>query len=295
MKKHLPKLIGKYVNTLARIAPTKAGKLGFKLFCHPVRTSMKPHQQEFLDTAEKFSFLHKDTKLQGYRWGNGPKKVLFIHGWKSHSFRWKNYVQALSEKEYTLYALDAPGHGLSEGTFLSLPLYSQVIEQLVKSIGPLDAIVSHSIGSFACMYMLYTTPTLPVGRLAIMGAPGEVRDFIDVFKSTLSLTDRAVEATLQHFVKAVGQPVGFFSSTRFAAELKLPGLIIHDKADEDCPYRYATAVNEVWKGARLLPTEGLTHNLRSPLVVEAIVSFLEEQSTSSTPEVRSKLAAALLK
>lgn len=277
MQKVITRVIGQYMNALSYISPRAAGQQGFKLFCYPIRTPIKSHQKEFLDTAEKFSFQHKNTHIQGYRWGQGPKKILFIHGWKSHAFRWKNYIEALPMDEYSLYAFDAPGHGLSGGKYLSVPLYSEVIQEVIDKIGAVAVVVSHSIGSFSTMHALHHHPSLPIGNLVIMGAPGEAIDFIHFYRHSLNLSERAVSVTLAHFEKAIGKPIEYFSAARFAPELSLPGLIIHDKGDLEAPYAYAVQINKAWKNSRLLSTEGLTHNLRSPEVVAAVTDYILEK------------------
>lgn len=280
-KKIIARALGSYVNLLALLAPEKAGRHAFNIFCYPIKKPLKPHQKEFLNSAEKFSLKQQDTYIQGYRWGHGPKKILFLHGWQSHSFRWKKYIQALSKEEYTLYAVDAPGHGLSAGKFFTVPLYSELIQQLVASLGKVHSIVSHSIGSFSALHALHQNPALPVERLLILGSPGKVGDFLHFYKNLLNLSERAARYTKAHFEKALGKPVSFFSATDFAATLSIPGLIIHDKGDAEAPYRYAVSIHEAWKGSSLLTTEGMGHNLRSTEVVQAVSDFITTDRASS--------------
>lgn len=292
MKKLLPKLIGTYLNGLAKISPTKAGKQGFALFCYPKRIPLKEHQLEFLNSAEKISKTYEGQQLQAYRWGCGPKKVLFLHGWQSHSFRWKNYIQALSPEEYTVYALDAPGHGLSEGKRLTVPLYSRVIRQFIEELGEVHTVVSHSIGSFSALHALYAAPELAVGRLVVMASPAAAHDFVSFYRATLQLSDRAVDHTLQHFEQAIGKPIHYFVAERFAATLTLPGLIIHDVEDLETPYTSALAIHKAWKQSRLMTTKGLAHNLRSPKVVEAVTAFINEPLPASAAVAGAATAAS---
>src|SRR5882672_11083788 len=93
MKKLIPKLIGSYLNLMACFSTHLAGRQGFYLFCTPQSAPLKEHQKKFLNAAEKASFVSEGQNIQVYRWGKGPKKVLFLHGWQSHSFRWKNYIE----------------------------------------------------------------------------------------------------------------------------------------------------------------------------------------------------------
>src|SRR3954469_7653637 len=148
MKKIIANLAGLYLNILALIAPEAAGKKGFYLFSSPFPSKVLDHQRKYLETAEKSTFLCDGNTIRVYRWGTGDKKILFLHGWQSHSFRWKNYIEALPKDKFTIYALDAPGHGLSGGKHMNIPIYSDVIETFIYLIQPIDTIVSHSIGSF---------------------------------------------------------------------------------------------------------------------------------------------------
>jgi len=282
MKQLLAKLIGVYISLLTRIAPRKAGELGFYLFCTPMRTPLKDHQQNFLDTAERSSFLHDGYRIQVYRWGTGKKKVLFLHGWQSHSFRWKNYIESFDPNEFTLYAFDAPGHGQSGGKYLNLPIYSLVLETVHNLLGPFDAIVGHSLGSFAALYTFYRTGSVPVRRLVITGTPGEANDFLVFYQRLAGFSRRADLAIRKSFQRILDRTPAYFSARQFASVLDVPGLIIHDREDPEAPIHHAEAIHRVWKKSTLIATSGLGHNLRSPEVVKHVVDFL-----SSPTEVAS--------
>ncbi|WP_224995612.1 alpha/beta fold hydrolase [Cesiribacter sp. SM1] len=290
MKQTITKLIGGYLNTVARVAPKTAGRHGFNVFCYPYRAPIKPFHKEFLDSADKFSFKYSNTLIQGYRWGQGPKKVLFLHGWQSHSFRWKNYIQALPKDEYTIYAIDAPGHGLSRGKFLTVTLYSAVIQQLITSLGGVEAVVSHSIGAFSAMHALYANPALPVGKLVVMASPGDAMSFIDFYRNALQLSEATTLLTLNHFETVIGKPVQYFTATRFAEKLTLPGLIIHDREDKEAPYEAGVAIHKAWKGSKLITTEGLAHNLKSPDVVAMVKNYLMDSEVPAESERKGKTA-----
>lgn len=284
MEKIISALIGGYLNTLSLVAPRQAGKHGVNIFCYPVRPALKSYHKEFLNSSEKFPFLFKGIRLQAYRWGKGEKKVLFLHGWQSHSFRWKNYIQSLSPEEFTVYAFDAPGHGFSEGNYLSVPFYSEAIQQFISQLGEVDMAVGHSVGSFSLVYTLYRIPQLPVSKIILMAPPGEASDFIDFFSRRLKLSDRSVRLTLNHFEDKFGKPISYFSTAKFAEALKVPGLIVHDEQDEDTPHHYARQINQAWEDSLLITTRGLGHNLKSPTVVKIVHDFAK--GTFSTESVK---------
>jgi pimeloyl-ACP methyl ester carboxylesterase len=268
------RLTGAYLNTMARIAPTRAASQALNLFCYPVRPRLKQRHKAFLDGAEKFQFSHGSTRLQGYRWGRGKMKLLFIHGWQSNTFRWRPYVQHLLGKDTSIYAFDAPGHGLSEGKFLTVPLYSEVIQRFIDEHGDMDAVVGHSIGSFSVLHALYENPSLPIDRLVLLAPPGEATDFVAHFSNQLKLTPRAVDLAVREFERVFGVPVSYYSTTKFAARIDRPGLIIHDQQDDQTPIHYARAINSLWKSSQLIETSGLGHNLRSPKVAEMVCNYL---------------------
>lgn len=278
MKKQLLILwLRTYFNTLAWIAPNKAGREGFYLFCYPRRRAVKPHHLEFLNTAEKFSIDYSGKKIQGYRWGNGGRKLLLLHGWESHSYWWKSIVSTLSKEKYTIYSIDAPGHGLSEGSYNNIPHYSGLIEQIILQHGEFYAILGHSLGAFASAYTLHRAPHLSVSRFVAMAAPGEAKEFVDFYQKAVGLSDRTMQVIGKYFVEKLGRAPDYFSLKEFTKTLELPGLIIHDTEDRDAPYKHAVAAHQNWKTSRMISTTGLGHNLKSIELIKNVEEFLNQE------------------
>ena len=276
MKTLILKLIGLYFNLLVVIAPRTAGRKAFYLFCTPQVAPLKDHQRQFLDTAEQSSFKFKNNTIRVYRWGTGPTRILFLHGWQSHTFRWKNYIDAFPKDEYTLYAFDAPAHGQSEGKYLNLPVYSQAIEKFLDSVQPFHTIVGHSLGSFAMMYTLYRLKNhLAPQQLIMTAPPGEVSEFVQYYQSVLGLSHRVVNAIRQSFINEINHFPEYFSAKKFVENITVPGLIIHDEQDAETPYHHAVGIHYSWKNSMLINTSGLGHNLRSSSVVQHVVDFVQ--------------------
>lgn len=275
MRRIILRLLGLYIEALAFIAPSYAARTGFYLFCRPYRLDLSKKQIAFFNTAERFTMSHKGFSIQGYRWGHGPRKVLFLHGWQSHTYRWKHYIEALAGDEYSIYSFDAPGHGLSSGKFLSVPLYSMLIEEFLFEHQDVDTVIGHSLGGFSLLYTLYRVPSAAVNRVVLLGTPGEASDFIKVFQRTLQLSDRTVAHVITYFAKRYNVTPAFFSAEKFAAALKVKGLIIHDEDDREAPYEYARRLSDVWSGSTLVTTKGFGHNLKSPSVVSEVVKFVQ--------------------
>ena len=293
MKKLITKTLGLYLNILAIVAPRTAGEKGFKLFCRPFRAPLNEKQRQFFNTADKFSIVTDDgVTVQGYKWGRGGKKILFLHGWQSHTYRWKQYIEDISFDDYTVYSIDAPGHGLSGGDFLSVPVYSKLIQKLIIELGELHAVVGHSLGGFSLLHTIHTNPLSPIARVVLLAPPGEAFDFFTFYQQTLGLSSRAMKQILDYFENAYGTTPHFFSGKAFAASLHVPALIIHDQGDDEAPYRYAEQIQQAARHARLHATTGLGHNLRSIDVVREVTAFVtqEDLSTGHSNAVQSSVA-----
>jgi len=275
MKALIPRIIGAGLNTLAYVAPAKTAHLGFELFCKPLRVPINQKQKSFLDTALQESFEHNGIKIQTYRWGTGVKKILLLHGWQSHTYRWKIYIEELS-KHYTVYSLDAPGHGLSGGDQLNVPLYSEVIEAQMKRIGKVDAMITHSLGGFSTFYTFYRNPQLTADKIITLASPGEAAEFFDFFTRMLRLSDKTTQLITKRFIDIFQKTPSFFSAPAFASSLTIPGLIIHDEGDDETPFYHAERIHKAWKKSKLMKTKGFGHNLKSLEVMKEVVQFVHD-------------------
>lgn len=279
MKKLIIKTAGTFLNTLANISSTKAGKVGYKLFCTPMKAPMKSHHLDFLMPAKSMKIPYEHIEIQTYKWGTGPTKILFVHGWQSHTFRWKKYIQAFPMDKYTLIGMDAPAHGLSGGRQVNAITYAEAIRQVIEEYGDFEAIVGHSFGGFAAMYALHEYSTLPVKGLVMMGVPGSADDFFKEGKRQLGLGKKADLAIRNHFFKLFDEDIKQFNTLRFGQVLDKPGLIIHDVNDREAPYKHAIALEKEWEHAQLTTTEGLGHKLYSDQIVQNILSFVNDLSS----------------
>ena len=274
-KKIMQKSLGFYFNLLSFIHPKKLKKDGFLLFCNPFARKVKPHQLEFLQKGMSDVLNLEGNTIQTYKWGNGSKKILLVHGWQSHSFRWKNYIEHLLENDFTVYAFDAPAHGLSSGKSIDVVLYTKVINAFLEINSDIKSIVSHSIGGFATTYFLDQYKENKIEKAVIMGAPGEASDFFDFYKETLGLTTKSLNLIIDEFQAQLGKVPSYFSSAKFAESILIPALIVHDKNDLATNYKYSVRLNKHWKNSQLILTEGLGHDLKSKDLIKSVIEFIK--------------------
>ena len=276
MKTVIMKSIGLYLNAMALINPKKAAKTGLYIFCNPIRPSLNPKQKEFLSSGKHVTLEHEGTTIQTYKWGQGATKVLFVHGWQSHTYRWKRYIDSFDKDEYTVHALDAPGHGMSGGNQLSVPLYSEVISKYVDQLGDVEALVCHSIGGFSALYSFYKKSELLSPMLILLAPPGEADEFFKFYKKALGLSSRAESLIIEQFEQTFGHGPDYFSAPYFASSVQANGLIIHDEDDNETSVHHAKRINANWNNSQLQITKGLGHNLKSDVVVNSVIEFISD-------------------
>jgi pimeloyl-ACP methyl ester carboxylesterase len=277
MKQLIYHSIGFYLDTLSKFSPKKTGELGFKLMCKPQNIGLRAHQLEFLETAIQSDYNFNGSKIRLYQWGSGPKRILFVHGWQSHSFRWKKYIESLPKDEYTLIAYDAPGHGQSAGKQFTVPLNAFLIDELVSHFNGFDTIVAHSIGSMSVFYALAYYHIKDVKRVVSMAAPNKATEFFNFFGNILKLKSQTMNQIANEFQYQIRHKIDDISLPQFASKVEVPGIIIHDEKDEDTPFENALELKSKWKNSELIKTEGFGHNLKSEKVVDMVIQYIESE------------------
>ncbi len=283
--KILTRFFGFYFNILSLVAPSRSAKQAFYLFCIPFKAKLKPHQQDFLNTADTFKLKVDKKNVQYYSWGKGQEKILFTHGWQSNSYRWKTLIEQFDKTKYTLIAFDAPGHGNSESKIGNIPLFEKSIESLIKHIGDIDHFVGHSIGSFACASFAFHSQ-YPMKSFTSLATPFDAHEFFYQFNNQLKTSKRLQKHMKVYFEKYTGYPVEHYSLETFSTILNPDRtLIIHDKQDKSTSPKSSQRLFELLKtknsNVELTLTEGLRHNLRGKKIVDAVEAFVNKTTLNA--------------
>lgn len=274
MKKIIFKLLSVYLNAVNLISTEVGGRHAFFLFCYPFKAKITEKQQAFLDTAHQFKLPVDDFEIQCYRWGNGPKNILFVHGWQSNTYRWKKYIESLSAEKYSIYAFDAPGHGNSGSLIGNVPLFEKSIQILMRHIGKAESIVSHSIGSFSSLYYINQNPEFQPQKLVTLATPDSIDDFLDYYFNTLKLSKRTITNFKSYFTRYTQKDLSFFRLENLIPSNQSNGLIIHDIEDKTVTVDYSKKLHKLWPYSRLVITEGLGHKLKDEKIVTMVNEFV---------------------
>ena len=268
MKKISAKSIGVLINITAWLFPSWSTDFSFNLLCKVKRVGISDAGKAFFSKG-KTIYITSDNYIAAlHKWGTGKKKILFVHGWLSNSQRWRPYVDQLDLNLYTVYALDAPGHGMAKGNKLHVEAYRGCIELALTEIGRVDTMVCHSLGSLATAYASLSNIKLPVGRFVIMGAPSGMDAIFVYFKEVLNLSERAID-NLEKKIKTILQvPHREITMARFFEEVQQPVLVIHDKGDRVTPFLAIKTAIPVNSTIKTYFVEGLDHNLKGENIIK---------------------------
>ena len=269
------KTIGKTINFIAKLSPSLAQKISFKLFTSPRPRKPKNKEIEFLKTATQQTIIHNGKKLQAYIWGKSDRKVLFSHGWESNAGRWRSFIPGLIDSGFQVIAFDAPAHGASEGKQLHLVIFMSAIQAMFKEFGPFEAIVGHSMGAGASIISLATQSLPQPKKLVALGSFAEVSEVYNNYATMLGLTPK-LESKFNKTIKTLsGHDVAYFSVAQKAAQLQhIQGLIIHDKQDKTIAVQEARNIAKSWSAAQYIETDGAGHSLQNDMIFTEVVDFI---------------------
>ncbi len=271
------------LSLLSHLVPGLGARLAEELFLRPMRRSRKPvpvlarrpDAVEYLETAGQRIVL--------YRWAAaaGAPRVVLAHGWAGWGLQFDAIIAALVGQGYEVATFDQPGHGASTGDHSSLPEFARILKAVAERVGPLHAVIGHSLGGSAAAVAL--RDGLEAGRLVLIGAMAEPVDATRRFARMLGFTERVRRMMQARIERREGMGFDFAGVASTAERANRPTLVIHDLGDKDVPWSDAERYALLYPDARLLSTNGLGHTriLKSALVIAAILRFLDDKSVGA--------------
>ncbi|WP_010522044.1 alpha/beta fold hydrolase [Aquimarina agarivorans] len=273
LKNIVPIVIGKQLELRSLWATEKAVDQAFHLFCSPQKGRVRPDEENFLQDAKLEKVLTNGHKIQTYQWKGSGVTILLLHGWESNTYRWKTLITELQTKNFNIIAVDAPAQGYSSGRYLSVPLYVNCIQDILKKHQP-EILIGHSLGGMTAIYNQYLNPATSVSKIISLGPPSELSLFMKGFQNTLRLSDSFMEKLDHYLYKKFGFYAGGFSIAEFAKNIEISGLLILEKKDKLAPYKYSKKIADNWKNCELYTVENVGHSLQSSEINTKILDFL---------------------
>lgn len=266
----------------ARVWPTASIGVFKWLLSRMPKRPLRPAEQAFLGTAQRLDFRCGDIGLAGYAFGQGPT-VLMIHGLLGSSANFHVMILALVARGYRVVAVDGLNHGNSPaGSIISDAPVKQIAE-VMRQLGDLHAVVSHSAGTYVTMMALLEFPVGATLRKCVYLAPyPDLESSLSSFMDYFSMPERLAPPLRQWFGEIGGRPL---EQQSFAACLPLhrtphapARLFIHDRDDQHAPVHRTQQFVAGDPSSELLLTQGLGHFkvLKDAQVIERVLAFLDD-------------------
>ena len=226
-----------------------------------------------LDRARRDDVPTNGHRIAVYRWGEGPR-VLLHHGWSANAAQMTSFVDPLVEAGFEVIAVDALGHGASEGRLSSFVGMAADAVDLAERSGGVDTVIGHSMGALVATRVLRAR----VGRRAVLiTPPAEMRVYSELFAQALGFPPNVHDAMVARFERTHDIGWDDITAEALSAGRTEPCLVVHDSDDRDAPPAHARRWIEAWPGpVDVLGTAGLGHRnvLRDDGVIETCRAWL---------------------
>jgi pimeloyl-ACP methyl ester carboxylesterase len=282
--------------TLSAVAPTLAARVAERMFLAPPRYPQPAHEAAALASARS-TVVETGTPITTWTWGHGPA-ILLVHGWGGRGGQLAGVVPRLVANGYSVIAFDAPGHGQSPAMESSLVAFVAAIHAVSRALGPVHAVIAHSIGAAAAACAL--RDGLRADAAVFLAPPSDLTLHADIMVEALGFGRRARELMRERIERRLGVPWSALDLSGFAAQMRTPLLVIHDRDDAEVPWQEGAMIAQAWPGARLSTTSGLGHRrlVRDRDVVGEAVDFVLDElrwrrpvRTPAPPPVMASLLA----
>ncbi len=256
------------VATLARVAAS--------VFLQPMRGARRmPREEAYLAAARRIALRTSVGELAAWEWGAPDAPLVgLMHGWEGHGAQLGAFAGPLAEAGFRVVTWDHPGHGESPGDEAHVPLLARLLPEIAAQLGPLHALIGHSMGAAAAA--MGTQHGVTPRGLVLLAPPMSMRERVDRVAARLGIEEPLKSA----FIAEVGRRTrsSFEEIDLMAVARRAPcGLLVfHDPADTDASFAEAERAVAAWSGARLVPVPGRGHYriLATPDIVRQAVEFI---------------------
>ena len=277
------------------VAPRLTGDLAFRAFCRPPKAEgMSETQRKLIERAaarmehaERRRLPCEGGEVQAYRFPASTAEsrgtVLLVHGWTGRAAFMSAFLEPLAADGWEVVAIDLPGHGLSSGRTLHVPLGVAALQAAHAAYGPFGAIVAHSFGgALATAFVSGAVahhPATSVGKLVLIATPSSMPELFAWFGETIGLTGRSRRALDANVLRLSGRALSTFEGDAMLRDAGIPTLLLHAPDDKEVAFRSAERLASAGPHVSLRPLPGLGHRriLYAPQTVQAARAFLAER------------------
>lgn len=274
----IPKIILFTAKTLQLISTSLTVKFAKKLFTTPIKykTPKREFQMDLKSEQELVFVPEISKKIMVYKYGNGSKKALLVHGWSGRGTQLVKIADQLTEMDYTMISFDAPAHGKSPGSKTLMNEFIASVLELERIYGKFDIAIGHSLGGMTVLNSI--KQGLKVNKAVVIGSGDSIHDILHDFVNKLGLKPKIADLMKISFEATFNESMENYSGSNAAKEVHIPVLVIHDKDDEDVHYSASINIDKTLNNSELMLTTSLGHRkiLGDENVILRIKEFIEK-------------------
>ncbi|HET7793355.1 MAG TPA: alpha/beta fold hydrolase [Rhizobacter sp.] len=244
-----------------RVAPAVATRVALRLFFTPLPLRLAARRRAVPAPWRVEHWPFEQGTLAVYRREGVDAAtrptVLLAHGWAGDAMQMLTLADAVAQAGLNPVLLDFPAHGRSPGWRATLPQFSRALWAASSRLGPLHAVVAHSLGAVAAAHA--TANGLPVQRLALLAPSPPPAQFLGWFGRSLGLGEGISQRMGTAIERVEGVPLGRFEPAWLGPRLALPTLVVRDEDDRISPPVVGQRLAQAIAAAQLVTTRGLGH------------------------------------
>jgi len=270
--------LGRILNAASYVSPRLAGRYAFPLFIRTgPRTPVRPAEQPVHEQAAVDHLTVDGKKLAVYRWGQGGRRVLLMHGFGGRASNMAAFAVGLQGFGMEAVAFDNFGHGDSTGDRATIVDVAAAVRVVADKYGPFYAIIAHSFGGLCAYHAV--RGGVSVERMVTVGAVGEFDYLPEWFSGQLGLRPAITQELRRRSEDYFRHETDIwqrFSATYHADDWTVPLLVIHDENDKEINVAQGRKIAAAYRQAEYVETKGLGHRriLGDQGVVSAALEFV---------------------
>lgn len=261
---------------LSAVSPFAASRFAARLFLTPFRYKLPKREMEMDENSrqETLKIPSINREVIVYHYGEGPKKILLVHGWSGRGTQLAILAKALVEQGYGIISFDAPAHGKAPGKISMMPFFTEAVLHLERKYGPFEAAIGHSLGGMASLRAV--KEGVKIKKLVIIGTANSVTHITRDFARNMKMSQKVADKMKDYLDRKFNTNMDTLSGAVSARKVTVPTLVIHDKDDVDVPVNSAYEIKNSLENGELMITEKLGHRriLGNEQVIERVLDFL---------------------
>lgn len=265
------------VRIITGLFPNLFLKIALDKFSNPQIRKLRDREIEVLNSSNQSTILFNNFKIRTYEWKGSNDKILLIHGWEGQAGNFTDLIQQLRQKDFHIFAFDAPSHGFSSRGKTDFFEFGDLVAKLIKEY-KVKKLISHSFGGVATTYALFNNLEIEIEKYGLFTTPDKFIERIEDVSKQYGVHENLINKLINKLEKDYKINPREIGVSSFVKEIKVEqAIVFHGKEDKVIPIEKSRNVCRNWEQATLIEVEGTGHFaiLRNEQVLNKMIEFIE--------------------